>query len=373
MNTLPISLCMIVKNEEDFLGTCLESVKDLIEEIIIVDTGSTDKTKEICNEYGAIIYDFVWSESFSEARNFGINKATKEWILYLDADEKINIKNIEELKSLLEVNSNNLYLVPIINYYGKSTPDINSSYLFTSHRLFRNNKNFKFTGNIHEHLDKNNLDEKDLSEIEIIRCIEIHHYGYMDSVVKDKKKNERNLRLLKKETELSNYDPWIDYHIASEYYRMNEYEKAFEKVNYSILRFLKKQQLPPSLLYKLKYEILILLKSYKSAKTGIDKAIQLYPDYVDLHFYKGIILFQESLFDEAIISFKHCLELGEVNIQYLILSGSGSYAAWYFIGCCYEKLNNYQKAILAYKESLNIYPNYTEAKKKLSKISKYYF
>lgn len=81
---------MIVKNEEYFLGTCLESVKDLIEEIIIVDTGSTDKTKEICNEYGAIIYDFLWSESFSEARNFGINKATKEWILYLDADEEIS-------------------------------------------------------------------------------------------------------------------------------------------------------------------------------------------------------------------------------------------------------------------------------------------
>ena len=315
MNKLPISLCMIVKNEEKFIRKCLESVENLVEEIIIVDTGSTDKTKEICNEYQASTYDFIWSESFSDARNFGIDKATKEWILYLDADEEVNIKNIEELKSLLEIDAKNLYLVPIINYYGSSSPDSNCSYLFASHRLFRNNKKIKFTGNIHEHLDKSSLGENDLKEIEIIRCIEIHHYGYMDSTVKNKNKNERNLKLLKKEKEVPNYDPWIDYHIASEYYRMGEYEKAFNEVNSSILGFLKKQQLPPSLLYKLKYEILILLKSYKSAKIGVDKAIELYPDYVDLHFYKGIILFQESLFEEAILVFTHCIELGELNIQ----------------------------------------------------------
>lgn len=359
---------MIVKNEEHFLIKCLESVKDLVEEIIIVDTGSTDRTKEICNKYQVKTYDFIWSDSFSEARNFGINKATKEWILCLDADEEIIIKNIGELKNLLESNIKNLYLIPIINYYGSSSPDSNRSYLFASHRIFRNHKGFKFIGNIHEHLNKENLGEKELEEIEIIRYIEIHHYGYMDSVVEDKKKNERNLKLLKKEKKNPNYDPWIDYHIASEYYRMKEYEKAFLEVNSSILHFLQRQQMPPSLLYKLKYEILILLKSYTGAKNGIDKAISLYPKYVDLHFYKGIILFQENLFAEALLVFKHCLELGESQIQYLILSGSGSYAAWYFIGRCYEKLHNYQKASNAYIEAINIYPNYTEAQLKLSKL-----
>ncbi len=368
---LPISLCMIIKNEEHFLIKCLESVKDLVEEIIIIDTGSTDRSKEICNKYKAKVYDFIWSESFSEARNFGISKATKEWILYIDADEEIIVKNLEEFKNSLEINSKNLYLVPIINYYGSSSPDPNRSYLFASHRLFRNNKNFKFIGNIHEHLDKESLDEKDLKEIEIIRCVEIHHYGYMDLIVKDKNKNERNLKLLKKERRQPNYDPWIDYHIASEYYRMKDYEKAFSEVNSSILHFLKKQKLPPSLLYKLKYEILILLKSYKSAKAGIDKAIELYPKYVDLHFYKGIILFHENLYKEAIISFNHCLELGESEIQHLILSGSGSYAAWYFIGCCYEKLQDYPKASKAYTQAINIYPDYSEAKIKLSKLPEY--
>ena len=368
---LPISLCMIVKDEEKLLNNCLESVKDLVEEIIIVDTGSIDNTKEICNKYKVKTYDFTWTESFSEARNFGIDKATKEWILWLDADEEIIIKNIEELKVSLESNKKNLYLIPMINYYGSSYPDPNLSYLFASERLFRNHKGFNFIGNIHEHLTKENLDEKELEEIEIIPYIEIHHYGYMDSVVEDKKKNERNLKLLENEKKDSNYDPWIDYHIASEYYRMKEYEQAFEEVNSSILRFLQRQQLPPSLLYKLKYEILILLKSYKGAKAGIDKAIALYPKYVDLHFYKGIILFQENLFEEALIVFKHCLELGESQIQYLILSGTGSYAAWYFIGCCYENLGDYKKALNAYTQAINIYPNYSQAQSKLSELLKY--
>lgn len=367
---LPISLCMIVKNEEKLLSKCLESIKDLVEEIIIIDTGSIDKTKEICDKYQAKTYDFIWTESFSEARNFGIDKATKEWILWLDADEEITIKNIEELKNSLESNEKNLYLIPIINYYGSSSPNPNLSYLFASERLFRNYKGFKFIGNIHEHITYENLDEKDLGEIEIIPYIEIHHYGYMDSVVEDKKKNERNLSLLKKEKKVSNYNPWIDYHIASEYYRMKEYEKAFTEVNSSILRFLQRQQMPPSLLYKLKYEILILLKSYKGAKAGIDKAIALYPKYVDLHFYKGLILFQEKLFEEALLVFKHCLELGESQIQHLILAGTGSHSAWYFIGCCHENLGDYKHASKAYIEAINIYPNYTEAQFKLSKLPK---
>lgn len=362
---------MIVKDEEKQLSNCLESIKDLVEEIIIVDTGSIDKTKEISNKYKANIYDFKWTESFSEARNFGINKASKEWILWLDADEEITIENIEEVKNSLQSNKENLYLIPIINYYGSSSPDPNLSYLFASNRLFRNHKGFKFTGNIHEQLTKENLDEKGLGKIEIINCIKIHHYGYMDSVIEDKKKNERNLKLLQNEKKDSNYNPWIDYHIASEYYRMKEYEKAFTEVNSSILRFLQNQQFPPSLLYKLKYEILILLKSYKGAKAGIDKAIALYPKYVDLHFYKGIILFQENLFEEALTVFKHCLELGESEIQYLILSGTGSYAAWYFIGCCYENLGDYSKASNSYIQSLNIYPNYTQAQLKLLELPKY--
>ena len=82
-----ISLCMIVKDEEQHLENCLNSIKELADEIIIVDTGSKDKTKEIAGKFTNKVYDFKWNDDFSEARNFSLSKATKDWILVLDADE----------------------------------------------------------------------------------------------------------------------------------------------------------------------------------------------------------------------------------------------------------------------------------------------
>ena len=73
---ITISLCMIVKNEEDCLGTCLDSLKDLVDEILIADTGSTDRTKEIAASYGARIFDFAWVDDFAAARNFIFDKAS---------------------------------------------------------------------------------------------------------------------------------------------------------------------------------------------------------------------------------------------------------------------------------------------------------
>ena len=85
-----ISLCMIVKNEENNLAKCLASVKLLINEMIVVDTGSTDTTKTMAGKNGARIYDFAWTGNFGEARNFSLSQASCDWILILDADEVIS-------------------------------------------------------------------------------------------------------------------------------------------------------------------------------------------------------------------------------------------------------------------------------------------
>jgi len=99
---ITISLCMIVKNEEAILARCLDSVADLVEEIIIVDTGSTDKTKEIAAKYTDRIYDFEWIDDFSAARNFAFSKASMEYIYTADADEVINEENREKFRILKE-------------------------------------------------------------------------------------------------------------------------------------------------------------------------------------------------------------------------------------------------------------------------------
>ncbi len=98
-----VSLCMIVKNEEDYLPQCLESIKDIVDEIIIVDTGSTDKTVKIAESYGAKVYYFKWNNNFSEARNESLKYATKDWILILDADDELHSEYQENLKLLLNM------------------------------------------------------------------------------------------------------------------------------------------------------------------------------------------------------------------------------------------------------------------------------
>ena len=358
-----LSACMIVKNEEDLLDNCLHSLENIVDEIIIVDTGSTDRTKEICMSYNASIYDFVWTDSFSAARNLGLEKATGEWVLWLDADEELKTDNIDQLKTILKSTSADLCMITLINYFGVPPPDRNRSYLFASYRFFRNYRGIRFTGNVHEHLDI--LLDTAAYSYAVIPGVHIHHYGYMDAVVKNKDKHNRNLYLLKKEREYAGYSPWIDYHIASEYYRVKNYTEAFNQVNLSIKRFLDINKIPPSLLYKLKYDILISLGSFAGAWPGINNAIALYPEYVDLHFYKGLILYEMRRFNEAISAFQHCIELGDKNPKYLIMTGCGGFRSWFLIGRCHEDTENTSGAIDAYTQAISLYPDYQEAQIRL--------
>ncbi|MCY7485580.1 MULTISPECIES: glycosyltransferase [Paenibacillus] len=355
-----LSLCMIVKDEESFIGNCLDSVKHVVDEIIIVDTGSTDKTVSICQSYGAKIYEFPWNDSFADARNFGLKQATGDWILWMDADEALDPDQAVFVRDILQEEMAHIGVIRLINYIGEDTPSNAQTYIVGQHRLLRNHMGFQFNGNIHEQL---NVQEVLGEHIECkILPVKIHHYGYLQIVTQARSKSERNLRLLQIEKEKPEYSPWIDYHIASEQYRLQRYAEAYESVNTSLLRFIEMSKLPPSLLYKLKYELMLILGSYDGAWPSIEKAIALYPDYVDLHFFKGIILYLKQKYDYALPVFRHCIELGEENLQHLILRGVGSFHAWYYIGQCLERLNQREEAIQAYENCLREDSGHTSAK-----------
>ena len=108
---MEISLCMIVKDEEDVIERCLNSVSNVIDEVIIVDTGSSDTTIEKVKSLGAKVYNFKWINDFSKARNFSFSKATKDYILWIDADDILTENDAERLLNLKENLDGDTYLI----------------------------------------------------------------------------------------------------------------------------------------------------------------------------------------------------------------------------------------------------------------------
>lgn len=146
---ITISLCMIVKNEEKVIGRCLESVKDFVDEIIIVDTGSTDKTKEICFGYTDLVYDFKWVEDFSLARNFSFSKASKDYCMWLDADDVITNENQELLIDLKNTVSLDTDII-MCKYNTAFDEQGNPTFSYYRERIIKRDSNFVWSGKIHE-------------------------------------------------------------------------------------------------------------------------------------------------------------------------------------------------------------------------------
>ncbi len=149
---ITISICMIVKNEEKHLERCLNSIADLAEELIIVDTGSTDRTKEIAEKYSAKIYDFEWMEDFAAARNFSFSKATMDYIYQADADEVLDETNRIRFNHLKQMLSAEVDVVQM--YYCN---ELESNNLYNEKKtylpkMYKRIRKFYFEDPIHEHV-----------------------------------------------------------------------------------------------------------------------------------------------------------------------------------------------------------------------------
>jgi len=207
-----ISLCMIVKNEELTLERCLKSVKDIVDEIIIVDTGSQDKTKDIAYKFTDKVYDFKWCDDFSKARNYSFSKATKEYIMWLDADDVILEKDRIKLKYLKETLTKDTDIVMLkydLNLDANGTPALS----YYRERLLKREKNYEWKSPIHEVIElKGNVVKKDIS------------ITHKKEKVHDQK---RNLKIFKKMIkENIKLDSRQTFYYARELYYNEEYDKA---------------------------------------------------------------------------------------------------------------------------------------------------
>ena len=172
---ITISLCMIVKNEEKILERCLDSIADLVDEIIIADTGSADGTREIAARYTEHVYDFPWVDDFSAARNFVFSKATKEYIYSADADEVLLPENRERFRRMKDTL---LPEIEIVQMLYCTTGEYNTVYNFEKEyrpKLYRRLRHFTWVDPIHETLRTDPIVYD--SQIEIIHQPESNHAG----------------------------------------------------------------------------------------------------------------------------------------------------------------------------------------------------
>ncbi len=192
-----ISVCMIARDEAKNLGSCLKSTGDLSSEIIVVDTGSTDDTVEIAEALGARVYHFDWTGDFSAARNESLRHATKEWVFWLDADDRLTPDTVRQLKQYAAPGLADAYICPVASGLSDGSRSV------TEHvRLFRNGLGITFQGVIHESVLPDLL-RMGLRVARIDAVIE--HTGY-ESPETLRRKSRRNLEMI--EAELSR-DPHL--------------------------------------------------------------------------------------------------------------------------------------------------------------------
>ena len=278
-----ISLCMIVKDEEACLARCLASVKPVVHELVVVDTGSSDRTVAIANAFGARVVSFPWTGSFSDARNHGLDQAQGSWVLIMDADERIAVQDHQVVRQLLQSSTaNDAWSVPIRNYSNRvqvqgwtandgsypAEEEADGWYPAARVRLFPNDQRIRYEGVVHELLEPS-LRRHGF----VIRTAPFvaHHYAEVDGLPQ----NQRTKQL--------------------RYYELGK-QKLAEHPDDAVA------------LYELAVQA-AELELYEEALTFWDQLLITNPDLIDALFNKGYCLMALGRYSEALENSRHALEL----------------------------------------------------------------
>ncbi len=288
-----LSVCMIVKNEERFLKECLQSVKKVADQIVVLDTGSTDNTVAIARQFGAEIYHYQWQDDFAAARNASIKYAKGDWILWLDADERLETDSVKQLQQLLKPETKPVaYLVTIKNLL----PDGKHFKLSTGHRLFTNYKRLYFKGRVHEQLVYSlaqNKGEERLSKITLL------HLGYALTKEEQRQKDLRNRQLLLKMVSEQPENAYAHYTLAQNYALSGDFEQALH--HYFLA--LKKETFQPSLKRQLLNNIseaYLKTNQLKKAEQFAQQSLQLSSNQVGAYYLLYQIYWQQQDYSRAI-------------------------------------------------------------------------
>lgn len=226
---IPISVCIITKNEAENLEKCLSALKPYPFEIVVVDTGSADSSREIASRYADKVLDFAWCDDFSAARNFAIGKASHNMILALDTDEFVTRIDLEKVEQLVTENPTGVGRIELLDYF--DTDGIRRAQITRVDRLF-NRRYYTYSGRIHEYLHA--IGKTAYSTYEI--PISADHVGYLGSEEKLRDKSMRDITLLVRELETDPDNPYLYFQIGQSYLMMRDDSHAVEYFEQALLR-----------------------------------------------------------------------------------------------------------------------------------------
>lgn len=348
-NRPTLSACMIVKNEERFLSQCLTSIKGAVDEIIIVDTGSTDSTVDIAHSFGANVYHHPWNNNFSEARNHSLNYAGGDWILQIDADETLEHADIPLLHKLIH---NSLYNVIFVAIYNELPGGCAKHYF---QRIFRRDK-AHFEGIVHNQL----IYEGKALQSEI----RFYHYGYNLSGQEMQKKYKRTGDLLRQQLAENPGNLFIMTNLVRNYRNEHAFDKVIDlaenglKISASQTDLVSKNQ---------RQRMSIDLAHAFMNNNQIDKAelvckraLTENPDSFDILLVLGEVFMKKGVFHSALPCFKKYLILKEKENKepafFLLSSDFYQYehTVYNHIGECYKYLGQNNEAIAAYKKAIEL-------------------
>jgi glycosyltransferase involved in cell wall biosynthesis len=346
---LKLSLCMIVKNESANLAKCLDSVRDVVDEMIVMDTGSTDDSIDIAKSYGAKVPIFDWTGNYSDARNAALQQVTGDWVLSLDADEELNEAIVPSIREAME-NKENL----VINFLRHEIGAEQSPYSLVS-RLFRKHPKVIFTRPYHTLIDDAVADllktEPHWQVVEI-PAIGLLHYGYTRDKIASLQKFDRAREAMEGFYKTHPNDAYVCSKLGALYLKIGKDKEGFKLLK----KGLSANSNNPHILYELHYH---LANAYRK-KGEIDRSIKHYRksleqpimDKLKLGSYNnlGAVLQSIENWEEARKAFE------------ITVAIEPSFAMGYYnLGMVLRRLERLPEAIQAYSKAIQIAPNYAEA------------
>ncbi len=351
-----LSLCMIVKNEEANLSKCLESVKNIVDEMVVMDTGSTDKTIEIAQNFGAVVPTFDWGDDFAEARNEALKYVTGDWVLILDADEVLNKKVAPQIKEAI-ANEENLVVNVVRHEIGASQ----SPYSLVS-RLFRKHPEVNFSRPYHAIIDDSVVEllkKESHWKIVDLPAITVFHYGYTPGAIASLDKYNRAQKAMESFLEKHPNDPYTCSKLGALYFQIGKEKQAVKLLKQG----LKSNKADSHVLFELHYHLGNLYAREKDNEKAVkhyQKAIEqqiMGPLKLGAYNNLGVVLQSMGNLKNAAQAYETTLKIDPSFIT-----------GYYNFAMVLSTMGRLADAVTIYEKLISLSPNYASAYQNLGVV-----